>query len=124
MQKGIVGEKYNIGGETEWENIRLVKELCEMYASETGDKPQELLSLISFVKDRPGHDFRYAIDYSKVKNRIGWKRSMYFRQGLEKTVKWYLENSEWVANIISGDYKEWIKCNYYDRETLSCERGL
>ena len=111
MQKGAIGEKYNIGGETEWENIRLVKELCEIYALQTGDNLQELLSLISFVRDRPGHDFRYAIDCSKIKDKLGWERSMDFRQGLEKTINWYLENPEWIANIINGEYKEWIKNN-------------
>lgn len=116
MQKGAIGEKYNIGGETEWENIRLVKELCEIYALQTGDNLQELLSLISFVRDRPDHDFRYAIDCSKIKDKLGWERSMDFRQGLEKTINWYLENPGWIANIISGEYKEWIKNNYYDRQ--------
>lgn len=115
MQRGGVGEKYNIGGETEWENIRLVKELCEIYALETGTPPKEVLSLITFVKDRPGHDFRYAIDCSKIKNDLGWKRSMDFRQGLEKTVKWYLDNATWVSSIITGEYKDWIKNNYYGR---------
>lgn len=115
MQKSAVGEKYNIGGETEWENIRLVKELCEIYASQTGISSKDVLSLITFVKDRPGHDFRYAIDCSKIKNELGWKRSMDFRQGLEKTIKWYLDNDAWVSSIITGEYKNWIKNNYYNR---------
>jgi len=115
MQKSNSGQKYNIGGETEWENIRLVKELCEIYALKTGSNINEILSLITFVKDRPGHDFRYAIDCSKIKKDLNWHRSIEFREGLEKTVQWYIDNPDWIKNIVNKDYNNWLKINYSER---------
>lgn len=115
LQNGVVGESYNIGGENEWENIKLVNSLCEIFAQETGSDEIEIKSLITFVKDRPGHDRRYAIDCSKLKKKLGWKQSVDFGQGLRKTVRWYLENKKWADSIRSGEYLKWIEKNYKDR---------
>jgi len=115
MQKGRLGETYNIGGENEWENIKLLKRLIELFAQETGKNPESLLGLISYVKDRPGHDRRYAIDCSKLKSELGWKQSLSFEEGLKKTLRWYLDNSSWVNNVRSGEYQNWIDKNYTKR---------
>ena len=115
LQNGTVGESYNIGGENEWENIRLVNTLCEIFARETEADEDEIKGLITFVKDRPGHDRRYAIDCSKLKKELGWKQSVDFNQGLRKTVRWYLDNIEWAESIRSGEYLKWIEKNYKDR---------
>ena len=115
MRKGRSGEKYNIGGETEWENIRLVKELCALFATATGANRDEILGLITYVKDRPGHDRRYAIDCSKLKNELGWSQSVSFADGLDSTIRWYLSHRDWVAGIVTGEYKNWIRTNYGER---------
>ena len=115
LQNGVVGESYNIGGENEWENIRLVNTLCEIFARETGADEAKIKGLINFVKDRPGHDRRYAIDCSKLKKELGWRQSVDFGQGLKKTVCWYLDNVKWAESIRSGEYLKWIEKNYKDR---------
>ncbi len=115
MKKGRTGEKYNIGGETEWENIRLVQELCKSYAELTGVELSEIMSLITYVKDRPGHDRRYAIDCSKLKRELEWKKAHHFHGGLQKTVQWYVENKSWIENVRSGEYQKWIETNYGQR---------
>ncbi len=115
LQNGKVGESYNIGGENEWENIKLVNSLCEIFAKETGANEKEIKGLITHVKDRPGHDRRYAIDCSKLKKELGWKQSVDFNQGLRKTVRWYLDNAKWAESIRSGEYLRWIEENYKDR---------
>jgi len=115
MQKGRLGETYNIGGENEWENIRLVNTLCEVVASEKGKDREYYKKLISHVKDRPGHDQRYAINCDKLKSELGWKQSLDFGEGLKKTVCWYLENREWIENIQSGEYRNWMEKNYKER---------
>lgn len=115
MQKGRVGDKYNIGGENEWENIKLLHTLINIVAEETGKDAEALRSLITFVKDRPGHDRRYAIDCTKLKTELGWKQSVSFEQGLRKTVRWYLDNTEWVQHVRSGEYRTWIEKNYEKR---------
>lgn len=112
ISKGILGETYNIGGENEWKNIELVKNLCEIVANKTNTPLEELLGLITYVADRKGHDRRYAIDCSKLKHELGWKQSVTFEKGLEKTVEWYLNNRAWIENIKSGDYLRWIETNY------------
>jgi dTDP-glucose 4,6-dehydratase len=106
MTSGSVGEKYNIGGRNEWENIRLVRALCAAVARRTGKSPAEYEKLITFVKDRPGHDRRYAIDCSKIERELGWLPSVSFEEGLERTVRWYLEHKDWVDHVRSGDYQE------------------
>ena len=95
VNKGVTGEKYNIGGENEWQNIRLLHKLIELSAAELGKAPKEIEKTISYESDRPGHDKRYAIDCSKIKNQLGWERKMSFEEGLLATVKWYLSHHEY-----------------------------
>ncbi len=115
MQKGRLGETYNIGGENEWKNIRLVNTLCETVADFQGENIDYYKRLISFVKDRPGHDQRYAINCDKLKSELGWKQSLNFEEGLKRTVRWYLENRAWIENIKSGEYMKWMELNYAER---------
>ena len=115
VQNGKIGETYNIGGENEWENIRLVNVLCEKMGK-ISDKPIDYYKkLIAYVKDRPGHDRRYAINCDKIKNELGWKQSVDFSEGLDLTIKWYMENTEWIDSIKSGEYIKWIDTNYKKR---------
>jgi len=112
VNKGTAGETYNIGGENEWENLKLVHVLCETMARYM-DKPEDYYKkLITYVKDRAGHDRRYAINCDKIKSELGWKRKYNFEDGLESTVKWFLENDGWVDNVRSGEYRTWIERNY------------
>lgn len=99
LERGQKGETYNIGGEAEWRNIDLVHEIIKGVALIQESDPRELEALITFVKDRPGHDFRYAIDCSKIKKAVGWKPLHQFREGLQKTIQWYVDNSKWVEQI-------------------------
>lgn len=115
MQGGELGETYNIGGENEWENIKLVHSLCEVVASEVGKDKEHFKKLISYVKDRPGHDQRYAINCDKLKTELGWKQSVTFDEGLVETVKWYLNSRDWIDNIKCGDYLKWMEKNYSER---------
>jgi len=115
VNKGHTGEKYNIGGENEWTNIDLLQRLIDIVAAKAKLDPEKVRSTITYVKDRPGHDRRYAIDCSKLKRELGWKQSVTFEQGLAFTVDWYLANPEWVKNVRSGDYKKWLENNYARR---------
>jgi len=115
MKKGTLGHTYNIGGENEWENIHLLGRLIEIVAEESGRDPADFRSLITYVKDRPGHDRRYAIDCSRLKTELGWKQSVSFDEGLRRTVRWYLDNPSWIDRVRSGEYKKWIQKNYTDR---------
>ena len=115
LTKGRFGETYNIGGENEWDNIKLLKELMASVARHTGKNLADYEKLITYVKDRPGHDRRYAIDCSKLKKELGWKQSFTFDQGLDRTVAWYLENTKWIEDVRSGAYRDWIKKNYGER---------
>ncbi|HJL21864.1 MAG TPA: GDP-mannose 4,6-dehydratase, partial [Polyangiaceae bacterium LLY-WYZ-15_(1-7)] len=115
IEKGKVGETYNIGGHNEKTNIEVVDTLCKLVAEETGADVEELLALKSFVKDRPGHDMRYAIDASKIEAECGWTPKETFETGMRKTVRWYLDNGEWVESVRSGEYKRWMEENYGDR---------
>lgn len=112
VTKGRVGESYNIGGLCEMKNIDVVKLLCEIVAQKTKEPVENYLKLITYVKDRPGHDWRYAIDCSKINNELGWQPTVTFAQGIEKTVDWYLQNSQWVDAVRSGEYRQWIDKNY------------
>lgn len=105
------GETYNIGGWNEWQNINLVKELIKQVDEKTGNPTGHSEKLITFVKDRPGHDKRYAIDATKLANDLGWKPSVTFEEGLSKTIDWFLENKEWLEHVTSGDYQK-----YYDKQ--------
>lgn len=113
FHKGTKGETYNIGGNNEWKNIDLVHLLCELMDEKLGKPRGESASLITFVKDRAGHDKRYAIDSSKLSSELGWKPAHNFREGLSKTIDWYLANDEWMQNVLSGDYE-----NYYGEQYL------
>ena len=112
---GKEGETYNIGGENEWTNIDLVNRLCEIVAEKVGKERDYFKKLITFVKDRPGHDRRYAINCDKIKKELGWKQSVSFDEGLSKTVDWYLGNSEWIEEVKSGEYRKWVERNYGGR---------
>jgi len=115
MQKGRSGQTYNIDGKNEWENIKLLDRLIELVAEEAHKKVADLRALITYVKDRPGHDRRYAIDCSKLKTELGWKQSVDFDEGLRKTVRWYLDNPTWIAHVRSGEYATWMDKNYSQR---------
>ncbi|NBW27572.1 MAG: dTDP-glucose 4,6-dehydratase [Flavobacteriaceae bacterium] len=110
--KGKNHETYNIGGFNEWQNIDLVKLLCQIMDSKLGREPGTSEQLITYVKDRPGHDLRYAIDASKINKELGWKPSVTFEQGLELTVNWYLNNELWLKNVTSGEYANYYKKQY------------
>ncbi len=109
FHKGKNGSTYNVGGMNEWKNIDLIRLLCRIMDEKLGRPEGTSEQLISFVKDRAGHDLRYAIDASKIKNELGWEPSLSFAEGLEKTVDWYLTNEEWLEHVTSGAYQE-----YYD----------
>ncbi|QTY26770.1 dTDP-glucose 4,6-dehydratase [Flavobacterium sp. CS20] len=113
FQKGKLGETYNIGGFNEWKNIDLVKILCQQMDDKLNRTAGESEKLITFVKDRPGHDLRYAIDASKIYKELGWKPSVTFEEGLSKTIDWYLQNHAWLKNVTSGDYQK-----YYEKQYL------
>ena len=112
FHKGKLGNTYNIGGFNEWQNIDLVNLLCDIMDKKLGREPGTNRKLITFVKDRPGHDLRYAIDASKIEKDLGWRPSVTFEQGLEKTVDWYLENQGWLENVTSGQYQTYYKNQY------------
>lgn len=115
LKQGKKSETYNIGGEAEWRNIDLVHEIIRILSLIRGTKPEILYKLITYVKDRPGHDFRYAIDCSKIKREIGWKPDHTFAAGLETTIRWYLTHMDWVENVQSGSYRQWVEENYANR---------
>jgi dTDP-glucose 4,6-dehydratase len=114
FHEGRNHETYNIGGFNEWQNIDLVKLLCDQMDSKLGRAAGESRQLITYVKDRPGHDLRYAIDASKINTELGWKPSVTFEEGLERTIDWYLSNEEWLKNVTSGEYAK-----YYDKQYSS-----
>ena len=111
FHKGEIKETYNIGGFNEWQNIDLIQLLCEIMDKKLNRNEGDSAKLITYVKDRPGHDKRYAIDASKINKELGWKPSVTFEEGLEKTIDWYLENEVWLKNVTSGKYQE-----YYDKQ--------
>ncbi len=115
VTRGRRGETYNIGGNSEMKNLDLIHILCELVAEEQGISSETLKDLITFVKDRPGHDRRYAIDCSKIKRELGWQPSVDFREGMKRTVQWYLSNQEWIESIRTGEYINWIQKNYEER---------
>ncbi|MUP37381.1 dTDP-glucose 4,6-dehydratase [Labilibaculum euxinus] len=112
---GKIGETYNIGGDNEWTNLDLVKKLCDIMDKKLNREMGSSQRLITFVKDRAGHDQRYAIDASKIKKELGWKPSIQFEEGFEKTIDWYLQNSDWMNNILSGDYEKFYEQQYTNR---------
>jgi dTDP-glucose 4,6-dehydratase len=115
IERGQDGETYNIGGDSETQNLELVHTLCRIVAAKTGRSAEDVLGLVTFVKDRPGHDQRYAMDASKLAATCGWTPRRSLADGLQLTVGWYLDNPEWVARVTSGDYRKWIDDNYFGR---------
>jgi dTDP-glucose 4,6-dehydratase len=113
IDSGREGETYNIGGNAEQKNIDVVKTICRLMGEETGKG--DLSDLITYVADRPGHDWRYAIDASKLREELGWEPTETFDTGIQKTIQWYLENDDWVADVKSGDYQKWLDTNYGGR---------
>ena len=111
FHNGLLGETYNIGGFNEWKNIDLVKLLCAQMDEELGREKGASEKLITYVKDRPGHDLRYAIDATKIKKELGWEPSLKFEEGLKRTIRWYLNNEVWLKNVTSGNYQ-----NYYQKQ--------
>lgn len=115
FHKGRLGETYNIGGFNEWKNIDLINLLCIIMDKKLGRAPGTSAKLITFVKDRAGHDLRYAIDAAKLNKELGWEPSLQFEEGLEKTVDWYLANQEWLDHVTSGAYQEYYSDQYQKR---------
>ncbi len=115
FHKGKIGETYNIGGFNEWKNIDVVRLLCKIMDKKLGRAEGESEKLITFVTDRAGHDLRYAIDASKIMNELGWKPTLQFQEGLEKTVDWYLANEAWLHQVTSGQYQKYYAEQYAHR---------
>ena len=115
FHKGGLGETYNIGGNNEWTNIDLIRLLCQIMDEKLGKEKGASEKLITFVKDRAGHDLRYAIDSTKLKTELGWEPSLTFEEGLPKTVDWYLDNGDWLNSVTSGAYQNYFKQQYQER---------
>ncbi len=115
FHKGKNGETYNIGGNNEWTNIALIKVMCEKMDEKLGRELGTSEKLITYVKDRAGHDLRYAIDSSKLQNELGWEPSLQFEEGITKTINWYIENEDWLNNVTSGDYLKYYEDQYSKR---------
>lgn len=112
LQSAPAGSTYNVGGRSEWQNLALLRKMIEIVAQETSTPQAELESLITFVKDRPGHDQRYAVDCSAIERDLGWTPRHDLEAGLRETVRWYLQHTEWVQRVRSGAYREWLEANY------------
>ncbi|MDT8390554.1 MAG: dTDP-glucose 4,6-dehydratase [Lentisphaeria bacterium] len=113
FSRAEAGRTYNVGGDCEMRNIDVVDMICDLVEKKTGKANRR--DLITFVKDRPGHDFRYAMDIAKIRRDLNWRPKETFASGLEKTVQWYLDNPDWVENVRSGDYRRWLETNYAER---------
>ncbi|MED0961838.1 dTDP-glucose 4,6-dehydratase [Bacillus paramycoides] len=112
IEKGTIGDTYNIGGNNEKSNLEVVTALCNIVAELLDENPENYLNLITHISDRPGHDFRYAIDSTKIQKELNWKPKETFESGLRKTAQWYLDNSNWLESVVSGEYQRWIDKNY------------
>ncbi|MEI6522206.1 MAG: dTDP-glucose 4,6-dehydratase [Bacteroidota bacterium] len=114
-----IGETYNIGGHNEWKNIDLIKVMCKVMDRKLGRAEGDSEKLITYVQDRAGHDMRYAIDSTKLQNDLGWKPSLQFEEGIEKTIDWYLANEKWLQNVTSGEYLKYYETQYGQRSTAN-----
>ncbi len=123
FHKGSRGQTYCIGGENEWKNLDLARQLCHLSDRKLKREPGSAEKLITFVKDRPGHDKRYAIDPTKIKEELGWKTEIGFEQGLERTLDWYLENRQWLESVTSGDYQKYYLSMYGKKGTNQNQIG-
>jgi len=115
FHNGVTGETYNIGGFNEWKNIDLVKLLCTQMDEKLGKPAGTSENLITYIKDRPGHDRRYAIDASKINRELGWKPSVTFQEGLSETIDWFLANTDWLNNVTSGNYQHYYESMYSNK---------
>jgi dTDP-glucose 4,6-dehydratase len=115
FERGTPGETYNIGGGAERTNLEIVKQLCTILDTKLNRPTGTSESLITFVKDRPGHDFRYAIDATKISTDLGWQPQYHFENALEDTVDWYISNQDWISSVKSGEYRKWLELNYEKR---------
>ena len=115
IHEGKIAETYNIGGFNEWKNIDLIKVMIKTVDRLLGNPEGSSLELITYVTDRAGHDLRYAIDSTKLQKELGWEPSLQFEEGIEKTVRWYLDNQEWMDNITSGEYEKYYESMYAGR---------
>ncbi|MBS1738738.1 MAG: dTDP-glucose 4,6-dehydratase [Bacteroidetes bacterium] len=115
FHQGKIGETYNIGGHNEWKNIDIIRELCRQMDVKLDREKDTSAKLITFVKDRAGHDLRYAIDATKLSKELGWKPSLQFEEGLSKTIDWYLQNEDWLNDVTSGNYQKYYEKMYGDR---------
>jgi dTDP-glucose 4,6-dehydratase len=112
VMRGRAGETYNVGGDSERRNVDVVDAICASVARHTGAPVEDLLALKTYVTDRPGHDHRYAIDASKIRAELGWAPTRTFEQGIDDTVRWYLDHRAWVDEVRSGEYRKWMDQNY------------
>lgn len=115
IQQGRIGETYNVGGNNQRKNIEIVHLICELLAGELNKDPVEFKKLITFIKDRPGHDRRYAIDAGKIKRELGWQPKSSLEAGLSQTIRWYLANQDWVTSVQTGAYSNWLTTQYRDQ---------
>jgi dTDP-glucose 4,6-dehydratase len=115
FHQGKVGSTYNVGGKNEWKNIDLIRLMCSIMDKKLGRPAGDSANLITYVKDRAGHDMRYAIDASKVEKELGWSPSYTFEKGLEQTIDWYLSNQSWMDHVLSGEYEKYYNTQYYKR---------
>lgn len=115
FHQGKIGDTYNIGGHNEWKNIDLIKQMCQLMDEKLGKEKGASEKLITYVKDRDGHDMRYAIDATKLKDELNWEPSIQFEEGLDKTIDWYLENEDWLRNVTSGNYLKYYESQYEGR---------
>jgi dTDP-glucose 4,6-dehydratase len=115
LERGVPGETYNVGGWNEKKNLEVVHTLCDLLDQQRPKSTGSYRDQITYVKDRPGHDRRYAIDARKLERELGWKPAETFETGLAKTVRWYLDNQEWVDEVASGEYRKWVETNYAQR---------
>jgi len=115
LERGAPGETYNIGGNSEKTNLEVVAAVCGLLDDLKPRASGRYRDLVTYVKDRPGHDRRYAIDSAKIQRELGWRPAESFATGLKKTVQWYLANADWVARVTSGAYADWVKKNYAAR---------